>query len=122
MECFMSYHFPSRWKLLLCLSALFACFSFNPALAGDWIHWRGPEQSGFSLEKGLPGDFDPDAGLKGNVIWKQPFGGRSAPLIMSGKLYIIQGTGEGIQEGEQIVCFEEKTGKKLWEYKVGVFH
>jgi outer membrane protein assembly factor BamB len=104
------------------LSALFACFSFNPALAGDWIHWRGPEQSGFSLEKGLPGDFDPDAGLKGNVIWKQPFGGRSAPLIMNGKLFIIQGTGEGLNEGEQIVCFDEKTGTKLWNYKVGVYH
>ena len=30
--------------------------------------------------------------------------------------------GDGINEGEQVVCFEEKTGKKLWEYRVNVFH
>src|SRR6185312_1566621 len=54
--------------------------------------------------------------------WQQPFGGRSAPLVLDGKLFIIQGTGEGYNEGEQIVCFEEKTGKKLWNYRVNVFH
>jgi outer membrane protein assembly factor BamB len=94
----------------------------TPANAADWIHWRGPEQNGLSREKDLPGEFDPTAGVKGNVLWKQPFGGRSAPLVMAGKLYIIQGTGEGVREGEQIVCFDEKTGKKLWDYRFNVFH
>src|SRR5438067_5776598 len=102
------------------LTALFALCT--PADAADWIHWRGPEQNGFSREKNLPGEFDPAAGAKGNVIWKQPFGGRSAPLVMAGKIYIIQGTGEGVREGEQVVCLDEKSGKKLWEYKVKVFH
>jgi outer membrane protein assembly factor BamB len=113
---------PPRWKLLLGVSALFAFAAINPASAADWIHWRGPEQNGHSLEKGLPGEFDPDAGEKGNVIWKQPFGGRSAPLVMAGKLYILQGTGEGLYEGEQVVCFDEKSGQKLWDYRVNVFH
>jgi outer membrane protein assembly factor BamB len=112
----------SRWKLSLGVSMLLALAAAPPAVATDWIHWRGPEQNGYSLEKGLPGDFDPDAGEKGNVLWKQPYGGRSAPLVMAGKLYILQGTGEGLQEGEQVVCFNEKTGEKLWEYKVNVFH
>ena len=56
------------------------------------------------------------------MLWHQPFGGRSAPLVLDGKLFIIQGTGEGYHEGEQIVCFDEKTGKKLWNYRVNVFH
>jgi outer membrane protein assembly factor BamB len=99
---------------LLCLA--------GDSSAADWIHWRGPEESGFSREKNLPGDFDPTAKGKGNVIWKQPFGGRSSPLVMAGRLYIIQGVGDGINEGEQVVCFEEQTGKKLWEYRVNVFH
>ncbi len=118
----MQGHLSPLGKLIICFAALFTFSLLNPALAGDWIHWRGPEQNGYSREKGLPGDFDPDAGAKGNVIWKQPFGGRSAPLVMSGKLYILQGTGEGIQEGEQVVCFDEKTGNKLWDYRVNVFH
>src|SRR4029079_12283841 len=93
-----------------------------PAQGRDWIHWRGPEENGVSREKNLPDSFDPKAGPKGNVIWQQPFGGRSAPLVLAGKLYIIQGTGEGVEEGEQVVCFDEATGKPLWKHRVNVFH
>jgi outer membrane protein assembly factor BamB len=105
----------------------FALFILHFALvtsvqARDWIHWRGPEENGVSREKNLPDSFDPKAGSQGNVVWQQPFGGRSAPLVLDGKLYIIQGTGEGVHEGEQVVCFDEKTGKKLWNYRVNVFH
>jgi outer membrane protein assembly factor BamB len=97
---------------------------FTPANAGDWVHWRGPEQNGYSKEKNLPDSFDLNAGAKGNVIWKAPFGGRSAPLVLKGKIYCMQGTGPnlGLHEGEQIVCLDEKTGKELWKYRVNVFH
>src|SRR5262245_42891449 len=95
---------------------------FTPARAADWIHWREPEQDGHSREKNLPGDFDPTKGAKGNVLWKQPFGGRSAPLVMDGRIYIINGVGEGVEEGERVMCFEEKTGKPIWEYRFNVFH
>lgn len=88
----------------------------------DWIHWRGPEQNGLSREVGLPDSFNPALKEKGNVVWQQPFGGRSAPLVLDGKLYIAQGTGQGVNEGEQVICFDEKTGKMLWNYRVNVFH
>jgi outer membrane protein assembly factor BamB len=88
----------------------------------DWIHWRGPEQNGVSRETGLPDSFDPAKKEKGNVLWQQPFGGRSAPLVLDGKLYLIQGTGVGVNEGEQVVCLDEKTGKLQWTYRVNVFH
>ena len=111
-----------RQRFVLSFLTVLLLSTVSPAIAGDWIHWRGPEQNGVSLEKGLPGDFDPDAGPKGNVLWKQPYGGRSTPLVMSGRVYIIQGTGEGLLEGEQVVCFDEMTGKKLWNYRVNVYH
>jgi outer membrane protein assembly factor BamB len=114
---------PPLWKRALFLLAVACAFSaMNPVSAGDWIHWRGPEQNGVSREKGLPDNFDPKLGPKGNVIWQQPFGGRSAPLVLDGRLYLIQGTGTGVNEGEQILCFDEKTGKPLWSYRVSVFH
>jgi outer membrane protein assembly factor BamB len=105
----------------------FALFLANFALCAaaegrDWVHWRGPEENGVSRETGLPDTFDPKQGPKGNVIWQQPFGGRSAPLVLDGKIYLIQGTGAGLGEGEQILCFDEKTGKPLWKYRVNVFH
>src|SRR5262245_25468437 len=103
----------------LILSAFSAASVVN---AADWIHWRGPEQNGVSHEKNLPGEFDPAMKQKGNVLWQQPSGGRSAPLVMGGRIYIINGVGEGVNEGERIVCFDEKTGKPQWEHRVNVFH
>jgi outer membrane protein assembly factor BamB len=94
----------------------------SPASAADWIHWRGPEQNGVSREKGLPDTFDPALKAKGNVVWQVPFGGRSAPLVMDGLIYIINGHGTGVEEGERVMCFDEKTGKQIWEHKVNVFH
>jgi len=115
---------PPLWKRFLFLLSAVAAFSAvnSSAQARDWVHWRGPEETGVSREKGLPGRIDPKAGPKGNVLWQQPFGGRSAPLVLDGRLYIIQGTGAGVTEGEQVVCFDEKSGKKLWNYRVNVFH
>ncbi len=93
-----------------------------PASAADWVHWRGPEGTGQSRETGLPGDFDPAQKAAGNVVWQAPFGGRSTPLVMGGRVYILQGTGTGLGEAEQVVCVEEATGKPLWTYRVNVFH
>src|SRR5580700_11378640 len=52
---------------------------------GDWTHWRGPLQTGYSPEKNLPDDWDPRTPGKNNLIWKQPYGCRSAPMIMNGR-------------------------------------
>jgi outer membrane protein assembly factor BamB len=91
------------------------------ARAADWVHWRGPEQNGSSREKNLPGEFNPQTGAKGNVVWTAPYGGRSAPLVMDGRVYVFQGTGSGLEEAEQVVCVSEKDGKLLWTYRVNVF-
>ena len=115
---------PRRaWSSLpFALATLAACAMVSPVSAGDWIHWRGPEQNGLSREKGLPDSFDPKSKAKGNVVWSQPYGGRSTPLVMDGRLYINQGYGEGFGEAERVLCFEETTGKLLWEYKLNVYH
>lgn len=111
-------------RTLLGLSCLcLTVFAHLPAArAADWVHWRGPEQNGFSREKNLPGEFNPAAGAKGNVIWTAPYGGRSAPLVMAGRVYVLQGTGSGQEEAEQMVCVNEKDGKLLWTFRVNVFH
>ena len=43
---------------------VFSVLSVSPwlissTLAGDWLHWRGPEQTGASPETGLPDKFSP---------------------------------------------------------------
>src|SRR5436305_1411355 len=94
------------------------------ARANDWPQWRGPEQNGVSREKDLPDRFsinnpeDP----KSNLVWKQPFGGRSAPIVMNGRVYIINDAEEGtIREQERVMCFDADSGKVLWEYRFNVF-
>ena len=83
----------------------------------------GPARRGMPCrEAGLPDSFDPARKEKGNVLWTQPYGGRSAPLVLDGKLYLINGAGDGLEEGERVMCFDEKTGKPLWSHKFNVFH
>src|SRR5262249_20480235 len=110
---------PTLPHRLLFSFALLVLTSFT-AQAGDWTHWRGPAQNGHSLEKGLPDSFDPVK--KENVIWTAPYGGRSAPIVMDGRVYVMQGHGKRLAEAERVVCLEEKSGKKLWEYGVTIYH
>jgi outer membrane protein assembly factor BamB len=102
------------------LSLVFALSAASAVNSADWVHWRGPAQNGHSLEKDLPADFD--LKTKENVLWVAPYGGRSAPLVMGGRVYVLQGFGEGLNEGERVVCLDEKSGKKLWEHVEHVFH
>lgn len=91
--------------------------------AADWLHWRGPEQNGVSRETGLPDTFELDKVGTNNLLWKADVSGRSAPLVMGGKLYVISGyDASKTTEGERIVCFDAETGEKKWETKFNVFH
>lgn len=111
---------PSRFALLALLPV--SCL-LSPAQAGDWVHWRGPEQTGVSREKGLPDSFDPATPGKNNLLWRQPFGGRSAPLVLKGNLYTIGGYDMSLAtEGERVMCFDAETGAKKWEKRFNVFH
>lgn len=91
--------------------------------AADWLHWRGPEMTGEAKEQ-LPEMFDP-LGKPGtnNLIWKTPVNGRSAPLVMDGKLYTFNSFDSGKPtEGERVTCMDATTGKVLWHYAVNVYH
>lgn len=94
----------------------------QPATARDWSFWRGPEANGVSRERGLPDSWDPDMSKpNSNVIWKAPVGGRTTPIIQNGRLYLINSTGQGVTEQEQVMCFDADTGKELWSHKFNVF-
>lgn len=106
------------------LPLLLTCWllSSSLAVAGDWYHWRGPEQTGVSRETNLPDKFslDPKA-PDSNLIWKAPYGGRSTPIVMNGRVFIINGAGDGLDEQERVMCFDANTGKVLWEQRFNVF-
>lgn len=94
--------------------------------ASDWAQWRGPEQSGLSRERHLPEKWSPDGE---NLLWTQPVGGMSSPIVMNGKLFTITRVGEdqapdtlipGPRTQEAIVCLDAETGKPLWEYRENI--
>src|SRR5438067_264998 len=90
------------------------------ATAADWIHWRGPDQTGFSRETNLPDEWDPITPGRGNLVWKQPYGCRSTPMVLNGKVHItgalgdnpgVPGAKQKLVTGERVVCFDAATGK-----------
>ncbi len=93
------------------------------ALAADWSQWRGPWQTGVSPEKNLPGTWSPNPNdPDNNLIWKAPYGCRSTPLVMNGRVYIINNVGKDVTEQERVMCLDAGTGKVLWERAFNVFH
>jgi outer membrane protein assembly factor BamB len=108
--------------LLFLLTSLCPLYVCGKSTAEDWIHWRGPAQDGSSAEKDLPDNFKLAGGVGSNLLWQQPYGCRSTPLVMNDRVYIINAVGEGVKEGERVMCFDAATGKVLWEQKFNVFH
>src|SRR5262249_2372103 len=108
-----------------CLAPLLSLCVFlvsSPAQAHDWVQARGPINTGAAFEKDLPDKFDPASG--DNIIWRVPYAGRPAPVVMNGRVYIIQGfksTGQKVTEQERVLCLDEKDGKLLHEYRFNVF-
>jgi outer membrane protein assembly factor BamB len=86
--------------------------------AGDWTDYRGPRRDGTSPEKNLPVKWSPSGE---NLAWKAPYGGRSAPVVMGDRLYVLNHAGEASTLQERVMCLNADTGKVLWEYKYNVY-
>jgi outer membrane protein assembly factor BamB len=85
---------------------------------GDWPDARGPFRDGRSAETGLIDKW----ALKGeNFLWRAPYGGRSAPLVMGNRVYVQNPSGLGASLQERVMALDADTGKPVWEYKFNVF-
>ena len=105
------------------LVTAFSIWTVADVRAGDWYSWRGPHQNGVSNETGLPDKWSPNPQAPdNNLVWKAPYGGRTTPIVMNGRVYLINDCGEGVNEQERVMCFNADTGEKTWEYKFNVFH
>lgn len=107
------------------MKTLGLCLLSFAAWAADWTDYRGPNRDGRSPEKNLPTKW----ALNGeNFLWKAPYGGRSTPIVMNGKLYVLNPSNpaltpeQKIDLQERLMCFDAYTGKLLWEKKFNVYH
>ena len=73
-----------------------------------------------SADQGLPGHWSPDGE---NLIWKAPYGGRSTPVVVDGRVCVIRlAEPENVKRWqEQIACLDASTGELVWEHRYSVF-
>jgi outer membrane protein assembly factor BamB len=81
-------------------------------LAAEWPSWRGVSQNGVSDETGLVSSWSPDGE---NLIWRQPFTGRSTPIVMQGRVFVNGRVGKDVDRQAVIAAFDAENGEQLWE-------
>jgi len=82
--------------------------------AQDWPDWRGENRDGVWNETGVVEKFSTDS-LP--AVWSVPVGaGYSGPTVANGKVYLTDRM-EKPEPTEGVLCFDEQTGKKIWEYR-----
>lgn len=102
--------------LIVLLAA--GAFGQRKVALGDWPDQRGPDRDGISKETGLPEKWT----LNGDgMLWRVPYGGRSAPVIIGNHLYVQNPVGRGAEEQERVMCLDPDTGKMIWEYRFNMF-
>ncbi|HVH25339.1 MAG TPA: PQQ-binding-like beta-propeller repeat protein [Vicinamibacterales bacterium] len=85
---------------------------------GDWPEMRGPARDGLSRETKLIDKWT----LNGeNFLWRAPYGGRSAPIVMGNRVYVQNPAGRGTELQERVMALDADTGKMVWEYRFNLF-
>jgi outer membrane protein assembly factor BamB len=85
---------------------------------GDWPEARGPNRDGTSKETGLVESWS----LAGeNLLWRAPYGGRSAPIVVGNRVCVQNPAGGGATLQERVMCLDADSGKVIWEYRFNVF-
>jgi outer membrane protein assembly factor BamB len=111
--CISAIRRTTAFIILMCLLVVSPC-----SFGADWLTFRGPGQNGYIDQAGLPSTWS-EAGE--NLLWKADYGTRSTPIVMNGRVFLINGAGEGISGQERVVALDLKTGKKIWEHRFNVF-
>lgn len=76
---------------------------------GNWLSWRGPLQTGVSLESYENFEFNEDP------IWVDEISGQGTPIIFKGRVYSWGYRGSGPDLEEVVQARDEKTGDVIWE-------
>ncbi len=85
------------------------------AFATDWLNWRGPLNSGVSLEHYK------DAKLADAPSWTYDSHGRGTPVVVDGLVFSFGYHGEKEELAECLTCMDAKTGAKKWEVAIKDF-
>jgi len=76
---------------------------------GNWLSWRGPLQTGVSLERYEDYEFNEEP------IWTDEIRGRGTPVVFDGRIYSWGYRGDGPDLEEVVQARDEETGDVIWE-------
>jgi outer membrane protein assembly factor BamB len=83
-------------------------------LGQDWPDWRGVNRDGIWSDNNGIEKFECN---QPQPEWKVAVGsGYSGPTVANGKVYLTDRM-ETPEETEGVLCFDEKTGDKIWEFR-----
>ncbi len=102
------------WILGLCGLGLAA---WQPAAAGDWPQFRGPNGNGISAEAHAPIHW----GKEKNIAWKTslPRPGNGSPIVVGDRVFLA--CAEDAQgKRRSLYCFSARTGKQQWVRTVSI--
>jgi outer membrane protein assembly factor BamB len=85
---------------------------------GDWPDARGPNRDGISRETGL---IDKWALNGENFLWRVPYGGRSAPIVVGNRVCVQNPAGRGTALQERVMCLDADSGKVVWDYRFNIY-
>ena len=84
------------------------------ACAEDWPQWRGSQRDGVWREDGILDRFET---RRIEAEWRVPIGpGYSGPSVAKQRVFITDLQLEP-QPSERVLCFDSKTGQRLWEHR-----
>ena len=85
-----------------------------PALAENWMRFRGPNGQGVSSEKNLPVTWSASE----NVVWKTSIPGKgwSSPIVFEGHVFLTTATEDGVSC--RVICIDRTDGRIVWNTEV----
>lgn len=88
--------------------------TLGSALAADWPQWRGPNFNGSTAEKGFATEWSKDS-----AAWNVDLPGPSAstPVVFGDRIFTS--TADRQNKTLHAICIDRKSGKVLWNHKVG---
>lgn len=96
------------------LISTFLLLNWLFAAGQDWPDWRGINRDAVWNDSNIIKNFEQKALIP---EWRVDIGsGYSGPTVSQGKVYLTDRI-ESPAETEGVLCFDGKTGKKIWEYR-----